>query len=146
MLEGVARIFWCACLGGEGPQSCVMKERAIEAGPTATLLFRVLTHHTVMGEEQGLKNTCGRTSIFIRHVTSQNPKVLKLHNWESKTDTAPVVTAAQRGGPQGVICTVPPDSSGDCGHGYGRQLTRVEVSVRPEQGGAALCCPHQTQE
>lgn len=35
---------------------------------------------------------------------------------------------------------IPPiiPGGGDSGFGYGRQLTRVEVSVEPGQGGAAL--------
>ena len=55
-----------------------------------------------------------------------------------KTDVAPIVTAAQGGGSQGTIYTVPLNSSPDCGHGYGRQLTRAEGSAGEGQGETAL--------
>ena len=46
----------------------------MEAGPTATLLLGVLTHHTAMCEAQRLKNTCECICIFIKYM---NPKTLR---------------------------------------------------------------------
>lgn len=51
---------------------------AKEAGPTATLILGVLTHHTALSETQGLKNTQGYTCIFVKNMTPKNAKVPRL--------------------------------------------------------------------